>query len=134
MSEEKSEGALERRLARFAAFDSGTKLARVRSSSPRALVLVVEGTLDTYNSELFRKTVIDSLGDAKAQGGLILDMAGISYASSTGIGAFTSILVEAERHQIALHLCHIPSNIQKILDVLGFTSFFSYIPGYEEQR
>jgi anti-anti-sigma factor len=134
MSEGKEEESLDRRLAGFAASSSETRLSRAWSSSPRSLVLVVEGTLDTFNSELFRKTVIASLGDAKARGGLILDLAGVSYASSTGIGALTAILVEAERHQIPLRLCHVPTNIQKILDVLGFTSFFSCIAGYMEER
>lgn len=122
---------LHSKLAKFEIGHPGTSLAGVSSAKPRALVIRVTGILDTNNSTAFQAIVGECLGVAKSRGGLIIDLAGLTYASSAGIGALTTLLIETQRHGIALHLCRIPHNVGAVLDVLGFSSFFDQVDSYE---
>ena len=119
------------RLARFEIGHPGTILSAIYSTKPQALVIRVSGILDTTNSPAFQAIVTECLGEAKNRGGLILDLERITYASSAGIGALTTLLVETQRHGIAFHLCRIPRNVGAVLDVLGFSAFFDQIDCYE---
>ncbi len=121
------------KLESFGETYSGVKLSCRKSHSPSALVISIEGSLDSNNSEAFRKLVLEGLGLAKNEGGLILNLAGLRYASSTGLGSFTAILSEARRHQVPFFLCHIQPSVRSVLDLLGFTSFFNCIDGFEVQ-
>jgi len=120
-----------RRLAFFGAVHPGTALSSRSSRKPPGLVIRVSGMLDTANSPAFQNAVSECLGDAKARGGLILDLEGLSYASSTGVGALTALLIEAQRHRIAFYLSRVPHNVSVILDLLGFSAFFERVDRYE---
>jgi len=119
------------KLESFGAAYPGIKLGFKKSISPPASVVMVDGSLDSNNSDAFRKLVLEGLGLAKNEGGLILNLAGLRYASSTGLGSFTAILLEARRHQVPFFLCHIQPSVRSVLDLLGFTSFFDCIDNFE---
>jgi len=55
---------------------------------------------------------------------IILNLEGLNYASSTGIGTFTSLLVTCKKMGIELELTNLASKIYDVINVLGFTSFF----------
>jgi anti-anti-sigma factor len=120
------------KLASFETAYPGTTLARGYSGAPPALVIRIEGPIDSYNYDLFRKLVLEGLGDAETRGGLILDMAGVTYITSTGIGAITMIMFEAERRLLPFHLARVPRNVRNVLEVLGFSAFFDCIESFEE--
>ena len=124
-------GDLVKRLAAFEMAHPGTSLGASRSENPSSLVIRIVGILDTANSPAFQIAVSDCLGEAKESGGLILDLGGLAYASSAGVGALTTILIETQRHGIPFFLCRIPQNVGAILDLLGFSAFFDRIERYE---
>jgi anti-anti-sigma factor len=126
-------GGLRLRLARFEADNPGLRLSSGVSRKPPSLVIHVAGVLDTNNSPGFLGMVLGCLDEARAHGGLIIDLEGLSYASSTGVGALTSILIEAQRNRLAFRLCHIPHNVGAVLDVLGFSTFFDRIDSFEAE-
>jgi anti-anti-sigma factor len=117
-------------LEAFASRHPRTRLSCVVSSSPPGLVIQVFGDLDTDNSQDFQKTIVESFPAAKGMGGLILDLSQLKYISSTGVGALTSLLVSARGLQLAFLIAAIPDRVKSIFDILGFTSFFDFIPGY----
>ena len=119
------------RLAGFELAHPGTSLTAIYSTKPRALVIRVSGILDTNNAPAFQAVVAQCLGEAKDRGGLILDLGGLTYASSAGVGALTTLLIETQRHKIAFHLCRIPRNVGAVLEVLGFSAFFDHVECYE---
>ncbi len=119
-------------LAAFGQRHANTRLSCGVSSAPPGLAIVVEGDLNTENSLDFQGLVTRALVDAKAAGGLIIDLYQLKYISSTGVGALTSLLIEARGHQSPVFLSRMPERARGVLDVLGFTSFFSFIDGYKE--
>jgi anti-sigma B factor antagonist len=126
-------GALDEKaaLASFSARFPRTGCRLLESLEPRALVLTFEGSLDGSNSQAFHDLLLTLFPDAKGKGGLIIDLAGLDYISSTGVGALTTILAEAQGHRLALMLCGLPEHAKSIFDLLGFTLFFDMIPSYK---
>jgi anti-anti-sigma factor len=55
---------------------------------------------------------------------LVLDLSGVGYISSTGVGALTNALVEARKKGLGIVFRRIPPKVASILDVLGLRSFF----------
>jgi anti-anti-sigma factor len=102
-----------------------------KSATPRALVIAVSGSLDTGASPAFLDFVKAALFEAEEVGGLILDLGAIQYISSTGIGTFTALLVETQNRKLPFFLCHVPTCVKSVLQVLGFLSFFSYLESFE---
>jgi anti-anti-sigma factor len=121
------DGELLRDIAAFTARFPDTKLAAWLSAEPEALVIAVDGNLDTNDSAAFQTLLMDALGGAKTSGGLVIELSDLKYLSSTGVGALTSILAETQRHGIPMWLCRLPTRARMVLDVLGFTAFFSAI-------
>lgn len=122
---------LSRSLAGHSAACPTTKFAIVRSRVPPGLVLRVQGVLDTAGAKTFESAAMECLTAAKEYGSLILDLGGLTYASSSGIGAITTILIESQRHRTSFMLCHVPDNVSAVFDVLGFSAFFERLAGYE---
>lgn len=129
-----SPASLEEALRAFGLRHPESRLSLARSAAPPGLVIMVDGPLDTQNSGDFQTVLNLALETAKETGALILDLAGLNYVSSTGVGTLTQALVEARRHQLPFYLCRVSNQARSILDVLGFTSFFPMIDGCAEAR
>jgi anti-sigma B factor antagonist len=104
------------------------------SANPSGLVLALAGDLDTDSSGEFQSFVLEALQEMKTPSTLILDLSALSYISSTGVGSLTAILSEARRRRVGLSICGTPKHIWNIIDLLGFTAFFSFIDSYEACR
>lgn len=103
----------------------------VDTASPPGLALLLSGDLDTDSSSGFQSFVLDSLLEMKPQTTLIIDLASLTYLSSTGVGSLAAILSDTRRRNIRLSLCSIPKHVWNIIDLLGFTAFFTFIDSYE---
>jgi anti-anti-sigma factor len=91
------------------------------------VVLKLAGHLETDNSHNATAAIRRTFELSPPPESLVLDLSSIVYASSTGIGAFSSILIECRQEGIQLHLANAGDNIRKVFDLLGFSSFFSFI-------
>lgn len=93
------------------------------------LVLYLEGILDTENSGDFASVINECIANNLygKYSKLVLDCNGITYVSSTGIGGFVNILVTCTHNDITLCLSRVPSRISDIMDLLGFSSYFTFI-------
>ena len=56
-----------------------------------------------------------------------MNLAGINYVSSTGIGAFTSFLKEVNKQGGGICLMNLQSKVYEVFQLLGFTSFFTIV-------
>lgn len=110
---------------------SRLSLALADSIKPTGLVLILAGDLDTDSSSEFLTFVLESLSVMKPPTTLILDLSALKYISSTGVGSLTAILSETRRKGIGLSIYSIPKHIWNIIDLLGFSAFFSFIDSYE---
>jgi len=97
------------------------------SESPPGLCLTLSGSLDNDNSREFRalaQSALECVGNGEA---LILDLAGLGYVSSAGVGALTTLLADAKRRETYLFLGRMQERVKAVFELLGFADFFSYI-------
>ncbi|GMO26029.1 MAG: STAS domain-containing protein [Termitinemataceae bacterium] len=87
------------------------------------LTLILNGYIDTYNSNSFQKRV----GKAIESGykNLIFDCSGLNYVSSTGIGSFTSFLKALKSVSGDLVLMEVQPKVYEVFQLLGFSQFFN---------
>jgi anti-anti-sigma factor len=88
------------------------------------LGLKLAGQIDIINTIGFQKRV-----DRAVRAGyrwLIFDLGGVHYISSTGVGAFTSLLRTLRQRQGDLALVGTRPNVMQIITLLGLSSFFTF--------
>ena len=88
------------------------------------------GQINTYNSQFFMnqmKRVLES-GYNK----IIFLNGGIHYLSSTGIGAFTSLLKETKLKHGDFVMVNVQPRVYEIFQLLGFSNFFNFADSTEE--
>lgn len=100
----------------------------VRSSeSPPGLCLSLSGSLDNDNSRNFRALALAALDRVEDGQALILDLSGLGYVSSAGVGALTTLLADAKRRETYLFIQGMQERVKAVFDLLGFADFFSYL-------
>lgn len=96
--------------------------------SPEAVVLVIQGSLDQETSPAFYEQAATFLREAAGRKqGLILDLSGVGYISSSGIGALSRLLVDAESRLAHLYLATPAPRVLSVLSLLGLTEFFEIL-------
>ncbi len=83
----------------------------------------ISGQLETSNSPGFLDTVKDEL-ERQGVKKMVMELSGLTYVSSTGIGSFTTLLIECKKKGVALVLKNMSEKVKSVFDLLGFTSFF----------
>lgn len=96
------------------------------------IIVTINGILDTYNSSAFSKNILE-LKDTMYKK-IILNISGLTYVSSTGIGSFIQIKKEFSNLQlpISIVICGIIKKVKDIFDLLGFSSFFTIFENLED--
>jgi len=94
-------------------------------SSPKAGVVLISprGSFDmsgTHYIQAAFKNILD-----EGYNNVILDMAGVNYASSMGIGAITELLKNVSKKGGKLILLDIQPKVLDVFSLLGFTSFLT---------
>ncbi len=87
------------------------------------LVITSTGELYTYNSTQFQRN-IEEIINKKEYNKIIFNCDGLSYVSSTGIGAFTSLMKACGLAGIEMALSNIRPRVYEVFALLGFTNFF----------
>ncbi len=90
------------------------------------VVVDIKGRLETANSNSFLNYMAEVIDNAATGCELVLSMADLHYVSSTGIGAFTTILVNSKKKNIQLFLKDMQPKVKSVMELLGFTSFFNF--------
>jgi anti-sigma B factor antagonist len=119
--------SVEEKGAAFSAKYAPTAISFEECSKPLALVMKIEGGLDSNNSNDFRELASIALRESRASGGLVIELSSVNYISSTGVGAFANILAEAKGHNIPFFLRGMTDRTKAVFDILGFTSFFTFV-------
>ncbi len=87
----------------------------------------VKGRLETANSINFLNYMTQLIDASPTGCDLILEMSELYYVSSTGIGAFTTILVNSKKRNMQLFIKNMQPKVMSVLELLGFTDFFNFI-------
>ncbi|HOX33585.1 MAG TPA: STAS domain-containing protein [Spirochaetales bacterium] len=89
-----------------------------------AFVLRLFGDLDMKRSTDLGPVLEAVLAACPRGSSLYLDLAGVSYISSTGIGLVTALLTRGQERGVGLTLVRVPQKMSVILSTLGLLSFF----------
>lgn len=90
---------------------------------PHCLVLYLAGYIDAYNCNNFQKRVFKAIKARYIR--LILDMAGINYASSVDLGCYSSFIKKVTPRGGDLVFLNLPHEMYKIWHMLEFDKFFN---------
>ena len=82
-------------------------------------ILRLEGSLDMYSFPKLEAALNQILADHRSY--ILLNMKDLTYIGSAGLGALISFQKEAARQQGDLKLIAPPSQVKKIIDLLGFS-------------
>ena len=88
------------------------------------LVVTLSGSLElesSYELQNILSRVVESIEPGKR---LAIDLSGLAYISSTGVGALTATLISARKRGVGIVFRRIPPKVSSILDILGLSSFF----------
>ncbi len=96
----------------------------------QVLIIGISGSIDTYNSSDFSKTIEDIYPTCENVLHLVFDLRSLNYVSSTGIGVFVSILRLIK--PIEMHLWKTQKKVADVFQLLGFTQFIHFIEELEE--
>jgi anti-anti-sigma factor len=120
--------SIDARIEDFSKRRTGIRLIRIGSDSEDSLKLALSGILDTDNSSGFSSFLQNEIdgSDMKGIRSLVLDLSGISYISSTGIGSLVTLLGSCTKQDIELLLTRVPERVRGVMDLLGFSSYFQF--------
>jgi anti-anti-sigma factor len=88
------------------------------------LVIYASGYIDTYNSSSFRKRTEKAVEAGFVR--LIVDMSGVNFASSTGVGALVYLLKLVKSRNGDVVIQGIQPRVNEVLQLLGFSQFFPF--------
>ncbi|HET6165494.1 MAG TPA: STAS domain-containing protein [Marmoricola sp.] len=100
-------------------------VAEISDASPH--VVVVAGELDIAVADAF----LDRCRQALAGAGdtIELDLGGVTFIDSTGIGALVRVHREATAQGTSVRLTHVPRQVSRVLDLSGLARLFAESQG-----
>ena len=105
------------------------KLQKV-STVPGCLIVSMKGYIDTYNAPQFQRQVEKVVKAGYTR--LIFDFSGITYISSTGIGAFTHFLKDVRPRGGDMVFVGLIRRVLEVFELLGFSHFFHIVDTLDE--
>jgi len=100
--------------------------------SPPAAVIFLSGILDNSNTGDFAAAIMDFFSGHWKRNPVVLDISGLSYISSSGIGSFTTVRMQCSHKESPLFLMGMNEKVRTVFDQLGFSSFFTIIDSLDE--
>lgn len=92
----------------------------------------IAGYIDTKNSQQFMNALLNLVISNSGISKLVLDLSGVTYISSTGVGSLTNVLVQSKKLNMELFLSNVNDKINNVIKMLGFSSFFKFIDKVED--
>jgi anti-anti-sigma factor len=94
-----------------------------RRQSDRVCVLALHGELDLGSVALLVENADTALADAER---LVLDLRGLRFIDSTGLGAMAGIDRAAQRAGTSLAIVPGPPNVQRVFEISGMVDAFTW--------
>lgn len=89
----------------------------------KGLLIYLNGYIDTYNSGFFQKQITKAIDAGFIN--IIFSCANLTYVSSTGIGAFTTVYKMVKSLGGNVVLLEVTQNVSEVFQLLGFSQFFN---------
>lgn len=108
--------------------DAGLDIKTVMADG--APVIHVAGEVDLRTSPRLRVQLLEAAG--KAQGPFLVDLSGVSYMDSSGVGTMVFVKRELERGGRRLVLIGLQSRVRSVLEITHLDKFFTIVPSINE--
>ncbi|MCB1323777.1 MAG: STAS domain-containing protein [Spirochaetales bacterium] len=105
---------------------SDSSLSIQKQESGGVTIVKVAGKLDAKTAPGLNNELKGLIAVGKVK--LVIDMSGVSYIASAGVGTLKANLVAAKKASGDLRLAGLTSEVRDVLDVLGFTKLFVVTP------
>jgi len=107
-------------------YDAIHPAARVEllESAAALTMLSISGELDLKAATDLEPLLFRSVDECCSGGVMILELSGVSYISSAGVGMLAGARARSARHSVDLRLRNVPMPVTKIFEVLGLMAFF----------
>ncbi|GAA4932203.1 anti-anti-sigma factor [Nonomuraea thailandensis] len=89
------------------------------------------GELDYASTDLLHRQITHAWA-ATRSAGLVLDLSGLTFCDSMGVGVLVLLLRQSRRQQAALILSGIPPRLERLLTVTGLRTAFHVEASVEE--
>jgi len=89
----------------------------------RSREIFVTGELDVYTSPRLRERLHETIRPEATK--VIINLSGLTFIDSTGLGVLAGALKRAQRMQVDLTLSEVPPSAVKVLELTGMTRVFS---------
>ena len=99
--------------------------------SDNVLTIELKGSIDTYNSQDYEREVLREIESSESEN-IIIDISGVNYMSSTGVGALVGINSRITKQGRKLFILGMTTKIHEVFSLLGFISFFNLIDNSED--
>ncbi len=93
-------------------------------------IVVVGGEIDVYTAPKLREQLIDLVSSGQYH--LVVDMEGVEFLDSTGLGVLVGALKRVRSNDGDLHLVCTQPRIRKVFEVTGLTKVFSLYDSVDE--
>lgn len=93
-------------------------------------IIKIVGSLDALTAAKLTEFFTAEVASGNAK--LVADLAGLEYSSSAGLRVLLNATKESRQSGGDLRLANVQGNVQKILDMSGFTSILKFYPNVAE--
>jgi len=93
----------------------------------KGLLFVVQGRIDGYTAEVFRKAVVTEIGAKDRM--IVLDFAAVNLVSSAGLRA---LLMIARSQGVEVRLCCLLPEVRAVIAMSGFDRFLKIFESRNE--
>ena len=93
-------------------------------------IVNVAGSLDALTAPKLTEFLASEIGAGNVK--LVADLSGLEYSSSAGLRVILNATKESRQKSGDMRLSSVQPNVQKILEMSGFTSILKFYPNVDE--
>ncbi|MEK6794446.1 MAG: STAS domain-containing protein [Spirochaetota bacterium] len=94
------------------------------------IILDIKGEIDLYNAPDIKDNIKTQIDKGKKK--IIINLKGVSYIDSSGIGALISSLSNLKKVGGGLKIIHVYDSVKKVFELTKLTSFFEIYNNEDE--
>lgn len=112
--------------------DAGKSFRSKMEVDGDALILTLSGEVDLHSSPQLRATISEMIQNAKPR--VILDLSGVPYMDSSGVGTLVEAKRLVEREEARLFLVNPQKRVMGVFEITHLDRFFTICASVEEAK
>lgn len=87
------------------------------------VIFAIQGQIDLYHAPELKEKIQEAIERGKNK--VIINLEGVSYIDSSGIGALISSHSISKKQQGTFRICHVSGSVRKVFELTKLTTFFN---------